>query len=82
MGVSVKASAPREMLHPNGTSWPVSRSLMERPTEYEAERERESSERRRTSILTRVSSCQKAGWTTDAKGANWTTGMSESCRWW
>lgn len=74
------ASAPKEMLHPRATSWPVSRSLIDRPTEYDPLRVRDSSDKRSTSILSLVSSCQNAGCTTDARGANWTTGMVVEAR--
>jgi len=72
------ASWPRERLQPRAMSCPVSRSLMERPTEYAPATEIESSDRRRTSILRLVSACQNAGCTRDAKGANCTTGMVEA----
>jgi hypothetical protein len=39
---------------------------------------RDSSDKRRRSILILVSSCQKEGWTSEEKGANWTMGMVDA----
>ena len=70
-----KASPPTLNVEARAISFPVSRSVMERPVVYVAVSGTASSERRRTSILRSVRACQKAGSTRDWKGANWTIGM-------